>query len=83
MLSELGKRGREASSKSKNNWAPQKKRKCNETIVIKVEDDEEQTLDYPFGHLGKQASSIDDDLLEEPLAQEMEDLQLVDRGISE
>ena len=51
--------------------------------MIKDEDDEEQTLDYPFGHLGKQASSIDDDLLEEPLAQEIEDMQLVDRAISE
>ena len=51
--------------------------------MIEDEDDEEQTLDYPFGHLGKQASSIDKNLVEEPLAQEMEDLQLVDRGISE
>ena len=51
--------------------------------MIEDEDDEEQTLDYPFGHLGKQTSSIYTYLLEEPLAQEMEDLQLVDRGISE
>ena len=51
--------------------------------MIKVEDDEEQTLDYPFGHLGKQATSIYDNIVEEPLAQEMEDMQLVDRAISE